>query len=86
MEIKKEVEIMQTVITVEANVTVRPDPVLGRHLTLAEKIEKDVAKFLEDNKGELVDRTISGTQFSQGPYGTALVDIKWNPKAKKEKK
>ena len=79
-------DIKQTVITVEANTAVRKDSVLNRNLTLAEQIEKDQAKYLEEVNGELVERTITGAQFSQGPYGTALVDIKWKPKAKNENK
>ena len=79
-------DIKQTVITVEANTAVRKDPVLDRPLTLAEAIEKQQAKYLEGVNGELVERTITGAQFSQGPYGTALVDIKWKPKAKNENK
>ena len=79
-------DIKQTVITVEANTAVRKDPVLDRHLTLAEAIERQQAKYLEEVNGELVEREITGAQFSQGPYGTALVDITWKPKAKNEKK
>ena len=79
-------DIKQTVITVEANTAVRKDAVLDRHLTLAEQIEKAQAKYLEEVNGTLVERTITGAQFSQGPFGTALVDIKWTPKPETKKK
>ena len=67
-------------IHVEALATARDKQSLG------DSIQSAVQKFLETNEGKLIEYDVSGTQLQQGPYGQALVTIKWEDDSKGKKK
>ena len=54
--------------------------------TLAQKIEQEVDKFVQDHEGELVNYVLSGTTLGQGSFGQALVTIHWHSKTEDESK